>query len=250
MFRITRTEAPPMSTPLMVIRATLVALAGGFALGAAAQGDVVTLKATVVALAAQPELRAEFEEGLVRKARDLKYNAVPSYDLVPDVTDVDNRDFIKRMLTNGVGAVLMVRPASVGPDASLESVKEAVSPAVYANMRAFARELSPSGEEDILAVVHLAIYLISIDGAGSTSPPRAARKRSSGSRTSSWRTSTASARPFESTSACRRSSRRPLRSARRYLGVVTIAWAALLRARRHHHGESTRGILAPLFKFH
>jgi hypothetical protein len=32
-------------------------------------------------------------------------------------------------------------------------------------MRAFARELSPSGEEDLLAVVHLAIYLISIDGA-------------------------------------------------------------------------------------
>jgi hypothetical protein len=29
-------------------------------------------------------------------------------------------------------------------------------------MQAFARELSPSGEEDILAVVHLAIYLISV----------------------------------------------------------------------------------------
>jgi hypothetical protein len=32
-------------------------------------------------------------------------------------------------------------------------------------MRAFARELSPSGEDEIIAVVHLAIYLISIDGA-------------------------------------------------------------------------------------
>jgi len=119
----------------------------------------------VVALAAQPELRAEFEEGLVAKARDVQYNAVPSYDLVPDVADVNNRDFIKKMLTNGIGAVLMVRPAAVGPDASLESVKDAVSPGVYANMRAFAGELSPSAEDDILAVVHLAIYLISIDGA-------------------------------------------------------------------------------------
>ena len=127
--------------------------------------DVVTLKSAVVALAAQPALRAEFETGLVHKARELQYNAVPSYDLVPDVTDVDDRDFIKRMLTNGVGAVLMVRPASVGSDASLESVKEAVSPSVYASMRLFARQLSPSGEDDILAVVHLAIYLISIDGA-------------------------------------------------------------------------------------
>jgi hypothetical protein len=148
----------------MITRVTLIAIAGWFALNSEAQ-DIVTLKSAVVTLSAQPELRAEFEEGLVHKARELQYNAVPSYDLVPDVTDVDDRDFIKRMLTNGVGAVLMVRPASVGPDASLESVKEAVSPTVYANMRAFAGEISRSGEDDILAVVHLAIYLISIDGA-------------------------------------------------------------------------------------
>jgi hypothetical protein len=148
----------------MITRVTLIAIAGCIALGSEAQ-DVVTLKSAVVTLSAQSELRAEFEDGLVHKARELQYNAVPSYDLVPDVTDVDDRDFIKRMLTNGVGAVLMVRPASVGPGASLESVKEAVSPAVYANMRAFARELSRSGDDDILAVVHLAIYLISIDGA-------------------------------------------------------------------------------------
>jgi hypothetical protein len=148
----------------MIARALLIAVAGCVVMAPEAQ-DLVTLKSTVVTLAAQPELRAEFEEGLVKKARELQYNAVPSYDLVPDVTDVDNRDFIKRMLTNGVGAVLMVRPAAVGPDASLESVKDAVSPGVYANMRAFAGELSRSGEDDILAVVHLAIYLISIDGA-------------------------------------------------------------------------------------
>jgi hypothetical protein len=159
MFRITRSEAAPMIT-----RVALIAIAACVIFRSDAQ-DVVTLKSAVVALAAEPKLRAEFEDGLVKKARELQYNAVPSYDLVTDVTDVDDRDFIKRMLTSGVGAVLMVRPAAVGPDASLESVKDAVSPTVYANMRAFAREISRSGEEDILAVVHLAIYLISIDGA-------------------------------------------------------------------------------------
>lgn len=148
----------------IITRVASVAIASCIALGSAAQ-DVVTLKSAVVALAAQPGLRAEFEEGLVLKARELQYNAVPSYDLVPDVADVNDRDFIKRMLTNGVGAVLMVRPAAVGPNASLESVKESVSPSVYASMRAFASELSRAGEHDILGVVHLAIYLISIDGA-------------------------------------------------------------------------------------
>jgi hypothetical protein len=127
--------------------------------------QTVTLKSAVVALAAQPELRAEFEEGLVARALELDYNAVPSYNLVPDVTDVNDPDFIKRLVSNGVGAVLMVRPAAVGPGATLESVRDAVSPSTYANMLAFARELSPSGEEDMLAVVHLGLYLLSVHGA-------------------------------------------------------------------------------------
>jgi hypothetical protein len=144
---------------------TLAAIVSTFVSGLAAAQNVVTLKSTVVVLAAETELRAELEDDLVAKALERQYNAVPSYDIVPNVTDVDDIDFIKRMLTHDIGAVLMIRPASVGPNASLESVKDAVSPTVYANMRAFARQLSPAGEKDILGVVHLAIYLISIDGA-------------------------------------------------------------------------------------
>jgi hypothetical protein len=146
----------------MARQLALIALGCSFLLGPAGAQNNVTLKSTVVALAAQPELRAEFEEGLVAKALDLEYNVVTSYDLVPDVTDVDDADFIKRLVSNGIGAVLMVRPVAVGPGATLESVRDAVSPSVYSNMRVFARELSPSGEEDVLAVVHLAIYLISV----------------------------------------------------------------------------------------
>jgi hypothetical protein len=149
----------------VIKQSTLIAMGCAFILSSVAAQDIVTLKSAVVTLAAEPELRAEFEEGLVAKAREHNYNVVPSYDLVPDVTDVDDVDFIKRMLTNGIGSVLMVRPASVGPNASLESVRDEVYPSVYANMQAFARRLSRSGENDILSVVHLAIYLISIDGA-------------------------------------------------------------------------------------
>ena len=149
----------------MIMRHALIALGLAFSLTSASAQNTVTLKSTVVVLSATPELRVELEDDLVARARELQYNAVPSYDLVPDVDDVNNRDFIRRMLTNGIGAVLMVRPAAAGPGASLESVKDSVDPAVYANMRKFAGDLSRSGENDILAVVHLAIYLISIDGA-------------------------------------------------------------------------------------
>jgi hypothetical protein len=127
--------------------------------------QTVTLKSAIVALAEEPELRAEFEENLVAKALEADYNAVASYDLVPDVTAVDDADFIRRLVSNGIGAVLMVRPAAVGPGSTLESVRGAVSPDVYANMRAFARELSPSGEDDLLEVVHLGLYLLSVHGA-------------------------------------------------------------------------------------
>jgi hypothetical protein len=127
--------------------------------------QTVTLKSAVVALTEQPELRATFEESLVAKAVALDYYAVTSYEFVPDVADVDDADFIRRLVSNGIGAVLLVRPAAVGPGATLESVRGAVSPGVYADMRAFARELSPSGEEDLLEVVHLGLYLISVNGA-------------------------------------------------------------------------------------
>ncbi len=149
----------------MVRRLTLIAFVGGFSLNVAAAQENITLKSAVVALAAQPNLRAEFEEGLVAKALELDYDTVTSYDIVPDVEDVDDADFIERLTANGIGAILMMRPAAVGAGSTLESVRDSVSPNIYSNMQAFARKLSPSGEEDILAVVHMCIYLITEDGA-------------------------------------------------------------------------------------
>ena len=125
----------------------------------------VTLRSAIVTLSAQPALRAQFEQGLTDKARQRGYNVVASYNIVPDVTDVDDPDFISRLVSNGIGAVLMIRPAAVGPGTTLESVRNSVSPSTYANMRAFAQRRSQLGRDDVLAVVHLAIYLISVHGA-------------------------------------------------------------------------------------
>ena len=146
-------------------RIVLIACAVALAQNIATAQENVTLKSAVVALAAQPALRAEFEDGLVAKALEHDYDAVTSYDLIPEVEDVDDADFVDRLREHGVGVVLMIRPAAVGAGSTLDSVRDSVSPDVYSNMRAFARELSPSGEEDLLAVVHMGIYLITEDGA-------------------------------------------------------------------------------------
>lgn len=150
--------------------ATLAACAAmGFAYVASAQQpsapppaspEFVTFKAAIVALTGNAMVRQEFENGLTAKARAHRYDAMPSYDLVPKVNDVRDRNFIKTMTAKGVQAVLMVRPAAVGPGTSLDAVKKQVSPAVLADMRAFAKEVNPSASNDLIAVVHLAIYMI------------------------------------------------------------------------------------------
>jgi len=146
------------------MKATLTVLcicaAFGIATVASAQGrEDRIFKAAVVALTEDPELRASFERELVAKAREHDYDAVTSYDLVPEVTDVDSRDFVDVMLANRVDVLLLVRPAAIGPGASLDSVSKEVSAKTLTDMRDFAKEVSGSTGDDLLAVVHLGVYL-------------------------------------------------------------------------------------------
>jgi hypothetical protein len=116
-------------------------------------------KAAVVALTEDPALRADFERGFVTKAREHNYDAVASFELAPSVTDIDNKQFVETMLANKVDIVLLVRPAAIGPGASLDSVRKEVSAKTLTDMRDFARKVSESGADDLIAIVHQAVYL-------------------------------------------------------------------------------------------
>lgn len=129
-----------------------------------AQQETVTLKAAIVALTDDERLRAEFEDSLAALARENNYDAVASYRIVPDVDDAERRRFARDLREAGIGAVLMMRPAAIGQGSSLAAVRDAVSPQVYANMRDFAGEISPSAGDDLFAVVHLGIYLLNDEG--------------------------------------------------------------------------------------
>lgn len=145
---------------LFCLCAVLGMAAAGVAPAASAQGREDRIyKAAVVALTEDPALRADFERELVAKAREHNYDAVTSYDLVPNVTDVDDRDFVDTMLANRVDVLLLVRPAAVGPGSSLDAVRQEVSAKTLTDMRDFAREVSGSSGNDLIAVVHLAVYL-------------------------------------------------------------------------------------------
>ncbi len=155
----------------MIRQIALAALVGVFSLNVAVSGEIVTykagitLKAGIVALVEDPAVRADFEEGLVAKFREHNYDAHTTYDFLPDTTGVDDAGFAKRLAEEGIKVILMMRPAAVGAGSTLESVRDQVSPEIYSNIEAFAGEVSPSGGEDVFAVIHMAIYLITEDGA-------------------------------------------------------------------------------------
>jgi hypothetical protein len=127
---------------------------------AGAQQPSTTYRAAVVALTDDAALRQSFESELVAMARAHNYDAVTSYDITSDVDTLDRDDFLEALAQRGVQAVLMVRPAAVGEGSSLESVRDEVPGRTLKNMQRFARELSVSGSNDLIAVVHLAIYTL------------------------------------------------------------------------------------------
>jgi len=142
------------------LKVICVCAALGIAAAASGQGRPDRIyKIVVVALTEDPALRADFERQLVAKAREHNYDAVTSYDLVPTITDVDNREFVDTMLANKIDLVLLARPAAIGPDSSLDSVRKEVNAKTLTDMRDFAKKVSNSNGDDLIAVVHLAVYL-------------------------------------------------------------------------------------------
>ena len=119
-----------------------------------------TYKAAVVALTDDTALRESFESELVALARSHAYDAATSYDITSDVDNLDRDDFLEALAARGIQAVLMVRPAAVGDGSSLESVRNEVPSRTLADMKRFAREVSGSDSDDLIAVVHLAIYTL------------------------------------------------------------------------------------------
>ena len=120
----------------------------------------MTLKAAVVALASDRQVRTDFEDGLVEKARAHSYDVVASHTIVADTRELDENAFMRQLADRGIQAVLMLRPAAIGEGSSLESVRNEVSPKLFSDMQRFAKRVSTSGPDDLIAVVHMAIYFL------------------------------------------------------------------------------------------
>jgi len=141
-------------------RFALLLASVSMAAAAQPQQTPATYRSAVVALTDDTALRQSFESELVAIAKSHNYDAVTSYDITSDVANLDRKEFLEALQQRGIQAVLMVRPAAVGEGSSLESVRNEVSLRTYADMQRFAREVSGSDSDDLIAVVHLAIYTL------------------------------------------------------------------------------------------
>ena len=143
-----------------MLKRILVLIALLVAATAYSQQPPATFKSAVVALTEDAALRQSFETELVAIAKSHAYDAVTSYDITSDVESLDTDAFLQALASRGIQAVLMVRPAAVGEGASLESVRNEVSNRTFADMQRFAKRPSGPGTDELIAVVHLAIYTL------------------------------------------------------------------------------------------
>jgi hypothetical protein len=143
-----------------MLKRVVVLLASFVAATAYAQQPPATFKSAVVALTEDAALRRSFETELVAMAKSHAYDAVTSYDITSDVESLDTDAFLQALASRGIQAVLMVRPAAVGEGASLESVRNEVSSRTFADMQRFAKRPSGPGTDELIAIVHLAIYTL------------------------------------------------------------------------------------------
>jgi hypothetical protein len=143
-----------------MLKRSLFLLASLAAATAHSQQQPATFKSAVVALTEDAELRQSFETQVVALAKTHTYDAVTSYDITSDVKSLDTEEFLDALASRGIQAVLMVRPAAVGEGASLESVRDEVSSRTFSDMQRFARRPSGPGADELIAVVHLAIYTL------------------------------------------------------------------------------------------
>jgi hypothetical protein len=140
-------------------RSGLLLACAWLAASASAQSPT-TYKSAVVALTEDAALRQSFESELVAIAKSRNYDAVTSYDITSDIKNLDTDEFLKALSDRGVQAVLMVRPAAIGEGSSLEAVRAEVPSRTFADMQKFAKRPSGPGANELIAVVHLAIYTL------------------------------------------------------------------------------------------
>jgi hypothetical protein len=115
---------------------------------------------SVVALVDDAKLRADIEDGVAAKLDDAELDLVASHAMTQDVRNVAGKDFLAALRDRGVRGLLVLRPAPVGTETSLTSVRAEITPQMLRDFRSFAKRVSRIGASEAPIVMHIAVYVL------------------------------------------------------------------------------------------
>ncbi|HEU4617722.1 MAG TPA: hypothetical protein VFV10_06745 [Gammaproteobacteria bacterium] len=112
----------------------------------------------VVALVDDAKLRAEIEDGVAAELDGKELEVQASHGLAEDVSEVASKDFLAALRKRKIEGILALRPAPVGEETSLTSVRAAITPEMLRDFRDFAKRVSRIGASDAPIVMHIGVY--------------------------------------------------------------------------------------------
>lgn len=114
----------------------------------------------VVALVDDAQLRAEIEDDVVGKLEGKDLDLLASHGLVEDVRDVARKESLAALRGRGVGGLLLLRPAPVGAETSLATVRAAITPEMLRDFSSFVKRVSRIAAGEPPVVMHIAVYVL------------------------------------------------------------------------------------------
>ena len=151
----------------MRLPSTVVTLVGVFFLlwlpGSLAQEQQQLLRFTVMALSDSNESRRAFENQLVNRLSEDRYDVIASYELISDLNTVRTDQIRSRLLESGIQAILILRPLEMAEGVELSAAQLQMSPGEFTSVSQFINAYRGDNFE-IRTIVQIVGFLLQNDG--------------------------------------------------------------------------------------
>lgn len=127
-----------------------------------AQEQQQFLRFTVMALSDNPASRRTYENQLVVRLSEDRYDVVASNELIPDLNAIQSTQVRSQLLASGVQAILILRPLELPEEAALSASQLQMSPGEFTSVSQFINAYR-GDNFDVRTIVQIAGFLLERD---------------------------------------------------------------------------------------
>jgi hypothetical protein len=127
-----------------------------------AQEQQQFLRFSVMALSESESSRRAFENQLVIRLSENRYDVIPSYDLIPDLVEMQTTQVRSLLLASGVQAILILRPLELPEGTALSAQQLQMNPGEFTSVSQFINAYR-GDSFDIRTIVQIAGFLLERD---------------------------------------------------------------------------------------